>query len=115
MGENGMAMEEEGFVQKLAEVSKPNYGDFELVRAAKISGKFGFVVVELGGVQGLDSQGLVSPPPPEKEQGRGERYGEGGGEMWKKGFGYICFLKFRIFPCPNPYVPLTRAYKNSKN
>ena len=58
----------------MSEVSEANYGDFELIGIAIVSGEFGFVVVELGCVEGLDFETAAVA---EAESGGGSR---GGGE-----------------------------------
>ena len=60
----------------MSEVSEANYGDFELIGIAIVSGEFGFVVIELGCVEGLDFE-TAAVAVAEAESGGGSR---GGGE-----------------------------------
>lgn len=58
VGEDGVALFDEGLSQELAEVAKPNDGNFEAVGLVELIPEVAFVVVGLGGVNGSDLKGL---------------------------------------------------------
>lgn len=60
MGEDGVALRDEGLGEELAVVAEANDGDFEHACVAELSGELGLVVVELGGVDGSDFEGAAA-------------------------------------------------------
>ncbi|PON68559.1 hypothetical protein PanWU01x14_095300 [Parasponia andersonii] len=56
VSEDGVPMADEGLGEELAEVTEPDDGDLELGGVAVVGGEFGLVVVELGCVEGLNSE-----------------------------------------------------------
>lgn len=56
MGEDGVALGDEGLGEELAIVAESDNGDLEHVGVVELGGDFGLVVVELGSVERLDFQ-----------------------------------------------------------
>lgn len=68
VGEDGVALADEGFGQELPEVAEADDGDFEVLVALEMGGRqLRFVVVGLGGVEGSHPESAA----PKREGGGG--------------------------------------------
>lgn len=69
VGKDGVALAREGLGQELAEVAEAEDGDLELALRFEAGGDFGLVVVELGGVDGPDTEMAAAVAAGEKLRG----------------------------------------------
>lgn len=88
VGEDSVALADQGFGQELPEVAEADDGDFEVMGALEMGGRhLRFVVVGLSGVEGSHAEGSAAP----------DREGSGGfgrqrvlqrAERGERGFGW---------------------------